>query len=76
MKKLLYLSVVALIYILFGIFYYWNPILLDQQDLIIEIGTQFDPYENVLNIVYGDTKIVVAETTYKPGEEPIPNQLF
>lgn len=29
-----------------------------------------------LNIVYGDTKIVVAERTYKPGEEPIPNQLF
>ncbi|WP_270458865.1 polysaccharide deacetylase family protein [Faecalitalea cylindroides] len=56
MKKLLYLSVVALIYILFGIFYYWNPILLDQQDPIIEIGTQFDPYENVLNIVYGDIK--------------------
>ena len=56
MKKLLYLSVVALIYILFGIFYYWNPILLVQQDPIIEIGTQFDPYENVLNIVYGDIK--------------------
>ena len=39
----------------------WYLLLLEsyslvQQDPIIEIGTQFDPYENVLNIVYGDIK--------------------
>lgn len=56
MKKILFLSIVGLVYILFGIYFYWNPILLNRQDLTIEMNSKFDPYENVLNVVYGDIK--------------------
>lgn len=41
------------IFVIFGIYFYNNPILLKQTQFHLQVGDAFDPNENVQNVVFG-----------------------
>ena len=60
-KRKSYILVVAVVYILFGIYFYNNPIILKNSSLELEVNSKFDPYDNIQNIVFGTKKGVDIE---------------
>lgn len=74
MKRKSYILVVAVVYILFGIYFYNNPIILKNSSLELEVNSKFDPYDNIQNIVFGTKKGVEIEGKVdpkKPGDYTI-----
>ena len=57
-KRKLYCIVVAAVYILFGVYFYHDPMILKNTNLTVEMGSHFDPYDNIQNIVFGTKKDV------------------
>ena len=73
-KRKSYILVVAVVYILFGIYFYNNPIVLKNSSLELEVNSKFDPYDNIQNIVFGTKKGVEIEGKVdpkKPGDYTI-----
>lgn len=52
MKRKLYSIVVAAVFILFGVYFYHDPMILKNTSLTVEMGSHFDPYDNIQNIVF------------------------
>lgn len=71
MKRKLYGIVVAAVYILFGVYFYHDPMILKNTSLTVEMGSHFDPYDNIQNIVFGTKKDVDIKGEVdlkKPGD--------
>lgn len=71
MKRKLYSIVVAAVFILFGVYFYHDPMILKNTSLTVEMGSHFDPYDNIQNIVFGTKKDVDIKgevDAKKPGD--------